>query len=172
MGNRMLKTINNNSGMTLIETVVSMMLLGILLGGITLVFSTTQRLTKDIIEVGRVEIIATEVMAELVDDIRVARNVDLDDTAILKIETENYTALYSVDETKKILLRSYAGTEDTEQMPVLAPGYYMGYDMALSWNKVVEGVGEGSTIALNLTLTDDTGGEYARQYLVRTPGID
>ncbi len=51
------------------------------------------------------EIIATESISELLDDLRVAKAIDTSDPNVLKIATDSYTVMYTVDATDKILMR-------------------------------------------------------------------
>ncbi len=166
----MIDKLKDNSGVTLIETIVSLMLLSILLGGITVVFSTTQRLNKELIYIARQQIIADEVTADILDDLRMAKDVDLSDASVLKIQTDKYTVLYSIDDSENVLQRSWEGAEDSTPKPVLAPGYYMGHTLMLNWHKIADIADGDYAIALDLTLSDTTtGDEYVKQYLVRPP---
>ncbi len=165
----MMKSLKNNQGFTLSEMIISLAVVSTLLTTLSVVFTGALRVTDEVNELGRIEAIAFELMSEISTDLHLARAVDITRDSSLEITTDNYTAEYSVDPEKNILMRRYEG-EETSAEEVLAEGFYMGYDMELSWEET--DAATDSDYALNLTLTlKETDGTpvFFEEYTVR-PG--
>ncbi len=182
----MIKLLNTKKGFTLIEMVIGMAVFAVIIGVVTTVFPQMLRVNSEVTDLGQLEMIAAESMTELLDDLRAAESVSevVDSTVspaitTLHVVTENYTAIYYIDETNYILMRNYIDTKDPdrEAVEVMAEGFYMGYQMTLDWTIVDTTATAGGELNVTLNVeffedgVDPTGTGivpiHTEQYVVR-----
>ncbi len=161
---------NNNAkkGFTLIEMVIVLAVLIIILSFITSIFVQMIRVETEVADIAQMEIIAAECTTELLDDLKIARSVDLTTTGDLTIATADYTVTYSIDATSGILMREYENDDPQQENPVLASGFYMGHTLQLTWAESGDSTTGTYTITLDARLFEEDGDEvYYEQFVVR-----
>ncbi len=165
---KFIKNKNNKKGFTLIEMITALAVLAILLGFISTIFVQMMGIETELTDVGQMEIIATESMSELLDDLRLAKEVDATDADYLRISTDSYTAIYSIDPTDGILMREYEGADDPGANPVLAEGFYMGNTIDLQWTYSGDAATSDYSVTVDMTMYDSKGEVvHTDEYLVR-----
>ncbi len=165
---KFIKNKNRKKGFTLIEMVTVIAVLTILLGFIATIFVQMLNIETEVTDVGQMEIITTESMSELLDDLRLARDVDASDPDFLRISTDSYTAIYSVDATTGVLMREYEGADVAGANEVLAEGFYMNHTLELVWSETGDVATGDYNVVIDMKLLDRNGDvANSEQYLVR-----
>ncbi len=155
-------------GFTLIEMVIVLAVLIIILSFITSIFVQIMRIETGIADIAQMEIIAAESTTELLDDLKIAKSIDLTSATELKIVTDDYSVSYSVHLTDGILMREYANDDPPGAKPVLSKGFYMGHTMELLWSSSGDASTNDYTVTLDVTIFEQDGDEvYSEQYVVR-----
>ncbi len=166
---KLLKKINSTKGFTLIEMIVVLAVLTIILGFITSIFVQMIRVETAVLDTGQLDIIATECMSELIEDVRIAKIIDITTNPdVLLISTDQYTVMYSVDATEKILMREYAFDSPPQPKEVLSKGFYMGHYIDLAWAETGDPSTDDYAVTLNIVIFDSKDKEvYSEEYIVR-----
>ncbi len=165
---KFIKNKNNKKGFTLIEMVTALAVLAILLGFISTIFVQMIGIETEVSDVGQIEIIATESMSELLDDLRLAKEVDATDPDFLSVSTDNHTAIYSIDATTGVLMREYEGADVAGANEVLAEGFYMDHTIDLQWSSTGDSATNDFVVTIDMTLLDKKGETvHTKQYVIR-----
>ncbi len=166
---KLFKRFRSKKGFTLIEMVVTLTVMIIILGFITNIFVQTMRIETGVTDIGQMEVVATEVMSELIEDLRMAKAVDM--TTVpgeIAITTDSYVARYSIDATDEILMREYKDADVPGAKPVLDQRFYMDHDMELTWTEDGDPTLGDYVVTLEVALSEQDGTEvYREEYVVR-----
>ncbi len=171
----------NKKGFTLIEMIIGLAVLSILTGIIAVVFSQMIRISNEVTDVGQLEIIAAESMSDILNDLRVAKEVTITpagtvDPSILNVTTNDYTAMYRIDDVDgdptttddTLLMREYVNAETPGANEVLDKRFYMGYNMSLEWSITGSTATGDLQVALILNLLEQDGDvAFEEEYVVR-----
>ncbi len=173
--------LQNKKGFTLIEMIIGMAVLSILIGIIAVVFTQMIRISNEVTDMGQLEIIAAESMSDILNDLRVAKEVTITDPtatvpSILNVTTNDYTAMYRVDDVDSdatttddmLLMREYVNAETAGAKEVLDKRFYMGYNMSLIWTISGSAAGDDLQVTLTLNLLEPDGDvAFEEEYVVR-----
>ncbi len=165
---KLFKRLRSKKGFTLIEMVITITVMVIILGFITNIFVQTMRIEAEVVDIGQMEVVATESMSEIIEDLRMAKAVDTSDPDVLSITTDSYVAKYSIDATEKILMREYENADVPGAKPVLDERFYMEYSMALTWTPDGDPALGDYTVTLEVVISEKDDTEiYREEYVVR-----
>ncbi len=170
----MIKHLKSKKGFTLIEMIIGIMVFSIISGVVAATFVQMVRVTEEVTDLGQLEMIANEASAELLNDLRIAKDVVItgnpaDDDHTISIDTDSYTAYYTIDATVNILMRKWDPDVAEPYLPVLARDFYMGNVLDMTFSSTGDVADEDYTVSVTVSIAEDVGEPaiFTETYMIR-----